>query len=217
MATATPPSGSPALEAAAIANHWKVLVVTKAACAPADIWSRIDATRPYPECPQWHANVLPRLLAGDADLVIMGEYSKRYDNRPGGAHIGADEWRDALARPATPADRRRQEGAVPRRQPDPAAATRRMPRVEPPQRHHLSRQAFECGRLGENALEEALAGSIGANFYDTSDWLCTGNVCPSVIGNMAVYLDGDHINNTYSSSLAPYFALLVKSILGLPS
>jgi hypothetical protein len=203
----------PALETAALANHWKLLVVTKAACATADIWSRIDATRPYPECPAWRANAFPKLLASDADLVIMTQYSHRYDNRPNGSLISRADWSDALSRPAAqliaagkkvlflgdiPIPKRRLDQCLAAHPRDTTAC-------------NLSRAKSLDG--GENALEQALAARIGATFYDPSDWMCAGDVCPAVIGNMAVYLDTDHLNNTYSGSLAPYMELLVKSVL----
>jgi peptidoglycan/LPS O-acetylase OafA/YrhL len=203
----------PALETAAIANHWKLVVVTKAACATADIWSRIDAARPYPECPQWRANAFPKLLASDADLVIMTQYSHRYDNRPNGSLISRADWRDALARPAGQLIAAGKKVLflgdipIPKRRLDQCLAA-----------HPRSTTACNLSRAksldtGENALEQALATQIGATFYDPSDWMCAGDVCPAVIGNMAVYLDTDHLNNTYSGSLAPYMELLVKSLL----
>jgi hypothetical protein len=205
----------PALEGAALANHWKLLVVTKAACATADIWSRVDASRPYPECPQWRTNAFSKLLASDADLVIMTQYSHRYDNRPNGSLISRTDWRDALSRPATQLIAAGKKVLflgdipIPKRRLDQCLAA-----------HPRNTSACNLSRaksvdLGENALEQGLAAEIGATFYDPTDWMCAGDVCPAVVGNMAVYLDTDHLNNTYSGSLAPYMELLVKSVLRL--
>jgi peptidoglycan/LPS O-acetylase OafA/YrhL len=203
----------PALETAALANHWKLLVVTKAACATADIWSRIDASQPYPECPKWRSNAFPKLLASDADLVIMTQYSHRYNNRPEGALISRAEWRDALARPAMQLLAAGKKVLflgdipIPRRLLDQCLAS-----------HPRNITTCNVSRAkgvdsAENLLERDLAAQIGARFYDPTDWMCAGDVCPAVVGNMAVYLDTDHLNNTYSGSLAPYMSLLVKSLL----
>jgi peptidoglycan/LPS O-acetylase OafA/YrhL len=203
----------PALQGAALANHWKVLVVTKAACATADIWSRVDATRPYPECPKWRANAFAKLLASDADLVIMSQYSHRYDNRADGSLISRADWRDALQRPAQQLIAAGKKVLflgdipIPKRRLDQCLAA-----------HPRNTTACNLSRarsldVGENELEQGLAAQIGATFYDPSDWMCAGDVCPAVVGNMAVYLDTDHLNNTYSGSLAPYMELLVKSRL----
>jgi hypothetical protein len=70
--------------------------------------------------------------------------------------------------------------------------------------------------VNQNELEGALAASLGIQHYDTSNWFCADGRCPAVIGNMAVYLDTNHINNTYSLALEPYMTLLVKSVLHLP-
>jgi hypothetical protein len=65
----------------------------------------------------------------------------------------------------------------------------------------------------EIALERDLAASLGVEYYDTAPWFCAGDVCPAVIGNLAVYLDSHHITSTYGRSLTPYLELLVQHML----
>jgi hypothetical protein len=44
----------------------------------------------------------------------------------------------------------------------------------------------------------------GATVVDTDMWVCSGDRCPPIVGNMLVYKDdGGHLTNTYSSWLAP--------------
>ena len=80
-------------------------------------------------------------------------------------------------------------------------------------RCHLSRAEAINGR--ENEIERSLAESMGVSFYDTGDWFCAGDVCPVVIGNTAVYLDTNHLTNTYGLFLTPYVELLVQHHLQL--
>ncbi|TDX83562.1 acyltransferase family protein, partial [Amycolatopsis arida] len=40
-------------------------------------------------------------------------------------------------------------------------------------------------------------------FLDFSDFLCTEDVCPPVIGNVLVYLDDNHVTETYMRTMAP--------------
>ena len=65
----------------------------------------------------------------------------------------------------------------------------------------------------QDRLEAALAAQLGVHHYDTSAWFCASGRCPAVVGNMAVYLDTNHINNTYGLFLTPYLELVVKSVL----
>jgi len=143
----------------------------------------------------------------------MTQYSHRYDNRPNGSLISRADWSDALSRPATQLIAAGKKVLflgdipIPKRRLDQCLAAHPRNTIT----CNLSRA--KSLDAGENALEQALATRIGATFYDPSDWMCAGDVCPAVIGNMAVYLDTDHLNNTYSGSLAPYMGLLLKSVL----
>ncbi len=41
---------------------------------------------------------------------------------------------------------------------------------------------------------------------DLSDYLCPEDVCFPVIGNVAVYLDDNHLTHMYAATLAPMLA-----------
>lgn len=49
---------------------------------------------------------------------------------------------------------------------------------------------------------------------DLSGYLCPAGVCPAVIGGVAVYLDDNHITQTYARSLAPVVAESVDRFTG---
>jgi hypothetical protein len=40
----------------------------------------------------------------------------------------------------------------------------------------------------------------------TRDWFCTRTVCPTIVGNILVYRDDNHITTTYAEFLAPLLA-----------
>ncbi|GAA1861707.1 acyltransferase family protein [Myceligenerans crystallogenes] len=48
-----------------------------------------------------------------------------------------------------------------------------------------------------------LKGGVPAASIDMSDWLCTADVCPLVVGNIMVYRDRGHLTSTYARELAP--------------
>ncbi|NQD89468.1 acyltransferase [Paenarthrobacter sp. CM16] len=52
----------------------------------------------------------------------------------------------------------------------------------------------------------AVHGTFGnAAFLDMTDLLCDGITCPSVVGNVFVYLDDNHLSRTYVTSMAEMF------------
>jgi hypothetical protein len=54
----------------------------------------------------------------------------------------------------------------------------------------------------------------GLGRMDMTDQLCTGAVCPGVIGNVLVYMDQSHLSKTYVATTAPVFAQRFKAALG---
>jgi len=52
-----------------------------------------------------------------------------------------------------------------------------------------------------DTLAQAATGLPGAKVVDLTPWLCTGEVCPGVIGNVIVYRD-NHLTNTYVHTLS---------------
>ena len=52
-------------------------------------------------------------------------------------------------------------------------------------------------------VEAQLAAQFGTATIDTSDWLCTQQACPVIIGDLLVYRDRNHLTPDASLSLAP--------------
>ena len=46
-------------------------------------------------------------------------------------------------------------------------------------------------------------------FADLTDYLCTDDTCPVVIGNIVVYRDRSHFTATFARTLAPMLAELI--------
>ena len=53
-----------------------------------------------------------------------------------------------------------------------------------------------------------------AQFVDTSSWYCTDKTCPSLIGNVVVYRDDNHISPAYVSTLGPLMWPHIQKQLG---
>ncbi|WP_410582134.1 acyltransferase family protein [Amycolatopsis sp. lyj-108] len=51
-------------------------------------------------------------------------------------------------------------------------------------------------------------------FLDFSDYFCTAEVCPPVIGNVLVYLDDNHVSGTYMSTMSTVAEKAITEALG---
>ncbi|MQA61085.1 MAG: acyltransferase family protein [Actinophytocola sp.] len=51
-------------------------------------------------------------------------------------------------------------------------------------------------------------------FVDLSDYFCDGPTCPPIIGNVRVYMDDNHITQTYMNTLAPVMERELTTALG---
>lgn len=80
----------------------------------------------------------------------------------------------------------------------------------------------ECAVPREEVLAEenpALALQDGITLVDFTPWLCPGAVCEAEIGNVAVYIDDNHLSRTYARTLAPFLerVLMESGSPALPS
>ncbi len=203
------------LEAAATEQHWRLDVVAKKICSAATMSVMRDKATTYPACDKWRANSIAAIAASDTQLVIINQWRKHYFRNVGGQlrSISDATWAAALEHTITTLTAAGKKVLL---LSDTPIAGRQVDRCLASRPRHISGCNLSVTRnvdTRENELDRDLAARTGALFYDTSDWFCSADVCPAVIGNMAVYLDTNHINNTYSLFLAPYLTLLVKASL----
>lgn len=50
-------------------------------------------------------------------------------------------------------------------------------------------------------------------FLDFSDYYCTADVCPPVVGNVLVYLDHNHTSATFMATLSPIAERMIHQLL----
>lgn len=60
---------------------------------------------------------------------------------------------------------------------------------------------------------EASRGIDGVSVVDVQDWICPGEVCPVVIGNVLIYRQGSHLTSTYVRSLSTYLDAALMSAM----
>lgn len=70
-----------------------------------------------------------------------------------------------------------------------------------------------CARVRDDVLaaeDPALQLRAPATVLDLSDYVCPDGTCPAIIGNVAVYLDHDHLSGAYAKTLSPILAARLR-------
>ncbi len=196
----------PALERLATERGWRLVSMTKSACATADIdiWSDI-VKRTYHECSQWRDAALERMAAERPELVVVSD-SRGYKAVVDGVAVPIakvrDRWDAASGRTLRRLAARARYvvviGDTPRSKADPAVC--------------LSANlddATACALPFADAVnptwtagEATVAAMSGATFIDPTPWVCQTDPCPVVIGRLLVFRDQHHLTATYARALA---------------
>lgn len=199
------------LEKASQEAGWKLVSLTKMGCPAADIPVRHGDSPTYPECEDWRPNTIDRIVKSDADLVIIVNYS--YPTRDKKGSYGPTAWAEGNRRSIEPIIASGKKVLLLSDTPTPFTD---IPVCLAKNTTSISR----CVRARATTVnsprirrEKEMAESIGAMYYDTSDFACGPKLCPPIIGNMVVYMDNNHITDTYSESLAPYLKMVVQAAL----
>jgi peptidoglycan/LPS O-acetylase OafA/YrhL len=194
----------PALERLSLEHHWRLVELSKSSCSAADlpIWHD-TLKRPYTECEAFHRSAIARIQRLRPDLVVVGS-SFNYRPAVPAADLAA-QWKGGWdrtfaelsatgARVAAIADTPYMGGSVPDCLAQPANEN----------------NAGHCTRSLRSSLRGpeqrevflAYAGDGPAEIIDPTAWFCT-DACPTVVGNVLVYRDSNHMTTTYSTVLAP--------------
>ena len=85
----------------------------------------------------------------------------------------------------------------------------------------LEQTPDECGRDLATVQAPAnpaiaLADDPHVSLLDLTEYLCPEGRCRAAIGNVAVYLDDNHLTGTYARSLAPAVRAALAEIPGIP-
>jgi hypothetical protein len=203
----------PALDAAGRQNRWKVLVRAKAGCPSFEVTVRKDTWQDrslYTVCNTWRTRTIQRLIDEKVDLVVITNYAEHYTGDF--TSISPDLWRRGLIETA-----KHLTGAglkvlilsdTPTMRSGPTSCLSWHPTA-------IDQCSVARPHSIYTDIERDEAANLGLFFHDTTDWFCV-DLCPLVIGNLAVYFDWAHISRTYGLFLTPYVDLLVRSVLAAP-
>ncbi|WP_197319128.1 acyltransferase family protein [Saccharomonospora sp. NB11] len=180
---------------------WELVVLGKPGCP-------LTATEELPNnesCVIWNRFILPKIIDLQPDAVVtMATRDVR---------VGLQEW--------TPEGYVRQwerlnEAGIP------VAAIRDNPRFdfEPAGCAQIQGITSEkCGHPRDEMYHavppyETMPVPPNTSFVDLSDYFCTPTHCPPVIGNVLVYMDDNHVSDTFMKTLSPVLQTKLLAALG---
>ena len=195
----------PALQTLADEHDWRLLTSLKSACPLVRIPMVGMRGGRYDDCATVNAKRYQELLTDSAiDYVFTSQHSNKayLPGRPlaEAQRTMADDlsrtWKDLTAAG--------KKVVVMLDNPDPQREI-----MECVARHtrQLSACAFPRAAAetasGQLAQRVALRETPGVRSVDLADWICPGDMCPPVIGDVLVYRQGSHLTATYVRSLTP--------------
>jgi hypothetical protein len=185
-------------------RHWRLVVMTKEGCTPAEVTFRDDANS---LCARWREKAKARIARLHPALVIVSwaRWMQPLASRKAGVPTGyGGPWQDGAA--AVLQFLRRSAKQVifisdtpylPQSAPDCVAG-------------HLS-DVRQCTTKRGNATvlpaiktaQLRIAKQEQINRIDPTSWFCTPRVCPVIVGNILVYHDKSHMTTAWSRFIAP--------------
>jgi peptidoglycan/LPS O-acetylase OafA/YrhL len=201
----------PAFEKMAIKRSWKLIIYTKRGCPPADIptYSKVLG-KVYKECAPWRENVLKQMVADGVQTVFIAHFD-RLLSASTRVPMWQKEWRIGLQ---STIDQLTAKGITPVLMEDTPYPGQDVPTCL--SRHYTNVQL--CNPIISSAYRDdmhlMLEDFDAANVHVlwTRQWFCTEAGCPTVVGNILVYRDDNHMSVTFASFIAP---LLDASVVDL--
>ncbi|MBS0421821.1 MAG: acyltransferase [Proteobacteria bacterium] len=193
----------PALKMIADPSGWDVYSFTKSNC-PFSLGEKVSA-KEVDACPAWNRNVLQKILALRPDAVFMT--STRYNGDESNEYVPdgyLNVWQQlaaanikVIALRDNPDFEFDVSACVELHGADsPLCALPRQRMLEVPSPTELLRNPPSTVR-----------------FIDLSDYFCSSETCPPVIGNVLVYRHMNHITATYVKTLAPMLQSALEQAL----
>jgi hypothetical protein len=198
-----------AVNALALQRHWRLVVLTKSGCTPANaLTTKINARRAFTECATWREDAFKVMASLKPAVVLMS--TRTYLSAPVDAKNlpvkGAPDalWSTALL---DSAKRVQQTGAkviLMQDTPDPGGTS--VPNCVAAHPSAVQKCVLPVQTAiypSRKAAIVAAAQTASIPVIDPTEWFCTDTVCPAIIGNTLVYRDGSHVTTTYLKLLTP--------------
>jgi len=202
----------PAFEKIAIKRHWKLISYTKRGCPPADIptYSKVLG-KVYKECAPWRENVLKQMVTDGVQVVFVAHFD-RLLSASTRVPMWQKEWRAALQ---STIDALSAKGITPVLMEDTPYPGQDVPTCL--SRHYTNVQL--CNPIISSAyrddMHQMLQDFDAAKVHVlwTRQWFCTDAGCPTVVGNILVYRDDNHMTVTFASFIAPLLDAAIVDVV----
>jgi hypothetical protein len=204
----------PAFEQLASQRGWRLVSLTKTGCPPVarTVWNAL-LKREYRECDAWIPLALARVATEAPALVVVAAARDYQVMGDGGRQPLADHpaaWRDGLASVLAAADRDADRVVLladtPRLQEDPVECLASRDLIE-----RCPSPRAEMVDPGYAELEAHAASQAGVGYVSATDWLCTPDVCPLVMGDRLLYRDPQHLTASFVATLADRLAVALDA------
>ncbi|MFR9673188.1 acyltransferase family protein [Streptomyces sp. TR06-5] len=198
---------TPALARVARERGWKLMVLTKSGCTPADVATyNGQLKREYTECATWRRDAMERIDDLSPEMVVTGNQATTTVMQDGmrlDARAGAPK---ASAAYAETLEHLRSIGSRVVVMADNPHPPQDMPSCVSESLGDLDACAFPKSKgLGFERVNKDAAESVsGARLIDPSEALCQDDVCPAVVGNALVYRNSAHITATYMRTMTDW-------------
>jgi peptidoglycan/LPS O-acetylase OafA/YrhL len=212
----------PALQVIAKRNGWRLVVLTKRECTPADVTIRNEAEhRRYSTCDAWRQQELERIerRAGPTTVALSDDttytaYGSGGEELRGRANVEALE--DGYIATLQRIERSGVRAVVIR---DTPRAPTNEPSCVSEHMHELRECAFRNVWGWSSTFDLRAARRVpGTRLININREICPSGLCRAVIGNVIVFRDNQHLTATYDRTLSPWVEpCLKKAVLSSPS
>lgn len=204
----------PALDQISLERHWRLLIFTKAGCAPPEV-------KLYPQCVTWRRNSEAQIAAIHPAIVILSWARWIEAEAKPEAGVPTDygtAWQNGVA--AIFKFLRRTAGSVIFISDVPTldfgaakCVARHLTDVHPCNSYPRKKAIF----LPKVRIEELeLAKRFHVSSIIPTSWFCTAMVCPVLVHDILVYYDSAHMTPPWSTFIEPIFDRALTSALGEP-
>ena len=202
----------PTLNKVAKERKWKLVVYTKRGCPPADVpvYSKVLG-KVYTQCPQWRRNVMEQMKIDGVKVVFVAHFDRLLDAESR-IPIWQKNWREGMQKTI---DDLSAAGIRPIIMQDTPYPGQMIPAC-------LSRNYTSvnlCTPIVSAAYRDDMDEILvdfekqGVSVLWVRDWFCTSAGCPTVVGNILVYRDDNHMTVHYAEFIAPLLDAAVSDVV----
>lgn len=197
-------------------DQFRIRSYTKSSCPAVSVTVLVKGV-PYDACNRWRLAVLQHLEADPPELVVISSYAHYPLAGVSDAAAGREAWADGLRQTV---QRLRDAGSKVLI----IADTPRLPSQPPTCLSANIQDVSVCDTQRSWALnaqlaqtEKMVAKQTGVGYADLTRYICDAKVCPTIVDDIQVYRDVNHLTATFVSYIAPALAPQLTSMLDLGS